>query len=301
MVAARVVVDARRAAEFAPGDDGHVVLQAAIVQIFDEGAQRLIELAAVIAHKLEVVRVAVPSAEGEADDACAGLDQAARHQQMLVDGRSAVGLIVERLAVAVAIAHAGPIPGSRSRASRSRLEVRTSKARCVNASSPCIWPVASTSRRRLSKLAEHAAAVGEIVEGRAVEPHVGEGGAVRLEGAIGRAEEAGFARIGPADFAGRPRQADEGRHARIDGALNLGDGGAEARPAADGCADRRGPAGHALEAVMSRRSAPTTERMTAILSMMGRDAREDFADLNAVDARGDRAEIRRGFRWGLRS
>ena len=69
VVAAGTIVDLRRAAEFAPGDDRHIVEHAADVEIFDQGAQALIELAAVIAHQVEVLAVAVPAAEAERDAA----------------------------------------------------------------------------------------------------------------------------------------------------------------------------------------------------------------------------------------
>ena len=43
VVAAGVFVDLRRAAEFAPDDDRHVAIQPALVQVFDQGADALIE------------------------------------------------------------------------------------------------------------------------------------------------------------------------------------------------------------------------------------------------------------------
>ncbi len=104
MVAARAAVDARRAAEFAPGDHRHVVEHAAHVQVFDQGAQALVELGAVVADQAEVVAVSVPAAVGERHAADARLDQPARDQQMLVDRRRTVVLELVGLAVAVAVA-----------------------------------------------------------------------------------------------------------------------------------------------------------------------------------------------------
>src|SRR5436305_9211609 len=46
VIATRIVVDARRAAELAPDDHGRIVEQAARVQVLDESAEALIELAA---------------------------------------------------------------------------------------------------------------------------------------------------------------------------------------------------------------------------------------------------------------
>src|SRR4051794_38968273 len=62
VVAAGAVVDARRAAELAPDDDGRVVEHAAHVEVLDQGAEALVELAAVIADEVEVLAVAVPAA-----------------------------------------------------------------------------------------------------------------------------------------------------------------------------------------------------------------------------------------------
>jgi hypothetical protein len=49
VVAGRLRVDVRRAAEFAPDDDRGVFQHAAKVEIFDQGAEALVELAAVVA------------------------------------------------------------------------------------------------------------------------------------------------------------------------------------------------------------------------------------------------------------
>src|SRR5262249_18582686 len=104
VVAAGLLVDARRAAELAPGDDRHVVEPAADLQVVEQGTQAAVELAAVVAHQVEVLAVAVPAAVGERHDAHAGLDQAAGHQQLVVDGRRAVVLVLVGPAVAVAFA-----------------------------------------------------------------------------------------------------------------------------------------------------------------------------------------------------
>ena len=128
VVAAGVLVDARRAAELAPGDHRHVVEHAARFQVVDQGAERLVELGAVVAHQVEVLAVAVPAAVGQRHAADAGLDQPPGHQQLVVDGRGAVVLEVVRLAVAVA-SRTFSLSFDRSRASSSRLEVSTPKAR----------------------------------------------------------------------------------------------------------------------------------------------------------------------------
>ena len=57
MHAARGAVDARRAAELAPGDDRDIIEHAPDVKIFDQRTEALVELGAVIADKSEVIAV----------------------------------------------------------------------------------------------------------------------------------------------------------------------------------------------------------------------------------------------------
>src|SRR5262249_41496379 len=67
VVAAGFLVDPRRAAEFAPGDDGDIIEHAAIVEVLHEGAEALIQLAAMVANQVEILAVAVPTAVGKGD------------------------------------------------------------------------------------------------------------------------------------------------------------------------------------------------------------------------------------------
>ena len=68
VIAAAVLVDARRAAELAhPHDDG-VLPHAAVVQILDQGAHALVEAGAVaVLERVEDVGVVVPAAEVDLD------------------------------------------------------------------------------------------------------------------------------------------------------------------------------------------------------------------------------------------
>src|SRR5262249_7673843 len=87
VIAAGAAVDSRRPAELAPADDRHVIQHAARVEVLDQGAQALIELAAVIAHQSEVLPVAVPAAIAQRDAADAGFNQAAGNQELIVHRR----------------------------------------------------------------------------------------------------------------------------------------------------------------------------------------------------------------------
>ena len=73
MVAARIFVDLRGAAELAPDDHGDVLLHAAVMQVLDQRADRLVELRKPLLQLSEVVAVIVPAAEGEGDAANARL------------------------------------------------------------------------------------------------------------------------------------------------------------------------------------------------------------------------------------
>ena len=101
VIAAGVVVDFRRAAEFAPHDDRHIFIQAPLVQIGDQGGRRTVEQRAVVANRLEILPVVVPAAEVERDDPRAGFDQAAGDEEVLGQLR---GAVVAELRIAFAVA-----------------------------------------------------------------------------------------------------------------------------------------------------------------------------------------------------
>ena len=83
MVSAGGFVDAWGAAEFAPGDDADILVQAAGVQIFDQGGDSLIELVELRGELGEVAAVPVPTAEREGDATGACFDQAPGHQELV--------------------------------------------------------------------------------------------------------------------------------------------------------------------------------------------------------------------------
>ena len=61
VVAAGVLVDLRRAAELAPHDDRHVLVQPAVVQVFDQCGHALVEQRHVLPAGVERVARASPS------------------------------------------------------------------------------------------------------------------------------------------------------------------------------------------------------------------------------------------------
>ena len=104
MIAARILVDLRRAAELAPGDDRHVFIEPTFVKILDERGESLIELRQVrVLHAVERVAVKVPAAEVERDHPAPGLDEPPGHEKVLEVRRRAVAKpFLAPLAVAVA-------------------------------------------------------------------------------------------------------------------------------------------------------------------------------------------------------
>ncbi len=63
VVAAGVLVDLGRAAELAPDDHGDVAVEAAVVDVLDQGRDPLVEQRQVLAEPVEVVAVRVPEAD----------------------------------------------------------------------------------------------------------------------------------------------------------------------------------------------------------------------------------------------
>jgi hypothetical protein len=111
-----VIVDLGRAAELAGHHDQHPAIEAAGVDVFDQGADRLVEVPAPRLHGVEDVvvdGVVVPVADAPAERAVeagrhrvhAGLDQPARQQAALAPGIPPVSvaeagvLLNDRLAV----------------------------------------------------------------------------------------------------------------------------------------------------------------------------------------------------------
>ena len=186
---------------------------AAHVQVFDQGAQALIELAAVIAHEGEVLAMAVPAAEGQGDAADARFHQPAGHQQLIVDRRGTVELELIGLAVAVAFAHRGRLLGD--------VEGPHQPVGGEHVQGPVLGGVESLHRgveidvaAQVVEAGQQRPAIVEAIGGDAVQGHVFQARAVRLERSVGGPEEAGLAGIGPGPVLRRGGQADEGRHRR---------------------------------------------------------------------------------------
>src|SRR5262249_2664193 len=95
--------DLRGAPEFAPDQPPDVLAPAALFEIFNQRGEALVQLGAVVSNQVEVLAVAVPSPKRESHGAGPCLDQAPRHQEVVVRGRAPVVLILVRLAGAVAL------------------------------------------------------------------------------------------------------------------------------------------------------------------------------------------------------
>src|SRR5262249_61924823 len=68
VIAAGLLVDRGGPAELAPRDHGDVLVEAAVVQVFDEGRERLIELGDPLPGPVEIVLVVVPAAGPDRHD-----------------------------------------------------------------------------------------------------------------------------------------------------------------------------------------------------------------------------------------
>ena len=79
----RRIADLGRPAELAPHDGDDVLLHAAVVQVLDQVSQADVQQRQLAAQGDEVLRVRVPAAVGQRDAADAGLDEAARRQELL--------------------------------------------------------------------------------------------------------------------------------------------------------------------------------------------------------------------------
>ena len=63
VIAASILVDFWRATKFAPHDDGHIIGQATVVDVFDERRDARVERGQMLLQMLEVVSVRVPESE----------------------------------------------------------------------------------------------------------------------------------------------------------------------------------------------------------------------------------------------
>jgi hypothetical protein len=96
MIAAAILIDPRRAPEFAPDHDRHVVEQVTGFQIFDQRSQSLIErwqvIAGIVERRAVWAAVPIPPAIGQADDPCTSFDQPAGRQELVVEQRTRVAI-----------------------------------------------------------------------------------------------------------------------------------------------------------------------------------------------------------------
>lgn len=74
-------IDAWCAAEFAPDDDGDIVEHAAFFEVGNECMESVIEDGQEVAHAGEVIAVGIEVADGDADAANAGFDEAAGEEE----------------------------------------------------------------------------------------------------------------------------------------------------------------------------------------------------------------------------
>src|SRR5262249_17979167 len=102
------VGDLRRAPEIASHDDEHMIVEPALINVFDQRAHGLVEKRRAVLHSLEhmmVYRVVVPvldtpaqrTVERDRDQFDAGLHQSPRQQTLLTPRVSAIALADRRL------------------------------------------------------------------------------------------------------------------------------------------------------------------------------------------------------------
>ena len=297
VVAPGVFVDQRRASELPPGDDGHVLVEAAGMEILDEGREPLIELRQVgVAHAVEVVGVEVPAAKVERYDAGSGLDEPAGDEEVLEIPRGAVAEPIG-IPLAVAFAHRRRLlsdverlgePGAGEDvegAPRERIHA-VEGARGVDVAPQPI------------DVTKQAAPVGEAGLGEVFEHDVGARGAIGAEGGVRHPEEAGEPRRAVGRMAGVGGEPDEGRHRLVDAAEKFAGHRPHARPAAGGLvAD--GAAGVADEGVViAVGGAVDTPQRDALVHDPG-EPRHVLADLDAGNVGRDRLELPADLRRGV--
>src|SRR5437660_11150260 len=83
MIAPAILVDGRRTTELTPHNHRNIFVQSALVQIFDQRAESLVEERQVLTQRSEVVAVMVPTTERQRDAPGACFDQSARNEKML--------------------------------------------------------------------------------------------------------------------------------------------------------------------------------------------------------------------------
>ena len=288
MVAAGILVDPRRPAKLPPGNDAHVLVETAIVEIADERRDRLIEAGELVGESGEVGMVAVPAAKRERHAPHPRLDEAPGDEELIHPvgpGILAEGRVGRAAAVAIARGGVFPLHIERlDKPARGQHIKRLRRIGIVAGGGALIAPAAEAVDP-----VDEAAAVAELVERDAREPHARQPLVVGLAGGVGGAEEAGEAGIAVGSVAGLDREANKRRHGPVDGAMKAREGGAERRMAilpaarADRIARQAQIGAVLIEAAVERAD-------DGKLLHHSRQPREMLADLNSRNARGDRPE-----------
>ena len=289
VVAAGLRIDLRRPAKLAPHDDGHVVEHAPVAEVVEERREALVELAAMVAHEVEVLPVAVPAAVAEAHHPHARLHEPPGHEQVVVAGGCPVVLILVGLAVTVGLANLrillGEVEGVEQPAAGEHVE-RPLRERVHAAHDPggVGLPLEAVHAR------EELPAVAEPLERHRPQRHVLEVRPIRLERRVGRPEEAGLAGVRPGHVLGLGGEADVRRHGRIDRALEFRHGRAHRGPAPDRPQAALRPAGHALKSGVGPLAADDRADDRAAFHPR-RQPGKHLADLDARHVRADRLEF----------
>ena len=297
VVAPGVLVDQRRASELPPGDDGHILVEAAGMEILDERREPLVELRQVgVAHAVEVVGVEVPAAEVERHDPGTGLDEPAGDEEVLEIPR---GTVAEPVGIPLAVALADTLglignveclgePGAGENVEGAPGE-RVHAIEGARGVDVAPQPI---------DVSQQAAPVGEAGLGEVFENDVGARSAVGAKGGVRHPEEAGQPRRAVRRVAGVGREADEGRHRWFDTAEEFARHRPHARPAAGGLiAD--GAAGVTDEGVVvAVGGAVDAPQRDALVHDPG-EPRHVLADLDARDVGRDRLELPADLRWGV--
>ena len=288
MVATGILVDPRRPAKLPPGDDAHVLVEAAVVEIADEGRDRLVEAGELVGESGEVGMVAVPAAKGERHAPHPRLDEAPGDEELIHPVRP--GILTEGRvgrAAAVAIARGGVFPFHIERLDEPARRQHVKRLRGVGIVAGGGGSVAPPAKA--VDPFDEAAAVAELVERDAREPHARKPLVVGLAGGVGGAEKAGESGIAVGSVAGLDREANKRRHGPVDGTLEAREGGAERRMAilpaarADRIARQAQIGAVLIEAAVERAD-------DGKLLHHSRQPRQMFADLDPRHVRGDRPE-----------
>ena len=101
VIATGVAVDFGCSTKLTPNGDRRVVEHPTLLQVFDQRAEALIQLSAMVSNQIKVLAVTIPSPETETHDAHARFDQTPGHQQMIVARRGPVVLVLIGLSITV--------------------------------------------------------------------------------------------------------------------------------------------------------------------------------------------------------